>query len=156
MCGKFLVANSCGLLYIELDGGHTEFLFISPFHPLLGIFFFNFHFKNESLLMWCVLFTNAVAFCISFSFCRFVDWELIYQRLNVITMNFIQDKINRCPLWIMYSFWLCFVCLKLELWNWMSLFVCYFFSSFIGECTHVHWKCDLIFVLISSCLHVTM
>lgn len=58
MCGKFLVANSCGLLYIELDGGHTEFLLISPFHPLL--------FKNESLLMWCVLFTNAVAFCMSF------------------------------------------------------------------------------------------
>lgn len=66
MCGKFLVANSCGLLYIELDRGHTEFLFISPFHSLLGIFFFNFHFKNESLLMWCVLFTNAVAFCMIF------------------------------------------------------------------------------------------
>lgn len=94
MCGKFLVANSCGLLYIELDRGHTEFLFISPFHPLLGTFFFNFHFKNESLLMWCVLFTNAVAFCISFLFCRFVDWKLIYQRLNVITMNFIQIRLT--------------------------------------------------------------
>lgn len=31
MCGKFLVANSCGLLYIELDRGHMKFLSIFPF-----------------------------------------------------------------------------------------------------------------------------
>ena len=45
MCGKFLVANSCGLLYIELDRGHIEFLSCffpttAGYSPLLGFFFF--------------------------------------------------------------------------------------------------------------------
>lgn len=126
------------------------------FSPFTRDLFFRFSFLKWVIINVVCIVHQCCSILYDFLFCRFVDWELIYQRLNVITMNFIQDKINRCPLWIMYSFWLCFVCLKLELWNWMSLFVCYFFSSFIGECTHVHWKCDLIFVLISSCLHVTM
>ena len=46
MCGKFLVANSCGLLYIELDRGHIEFLSCfcpttAGYSPLLGFFFFK-------------------------------------------------------------------------------------------------------------------